>query len=93
MKIFRYDGLEDVAVDNNMNKQTTLEDEEALDPIDDIWQEDEITGPITAENGKHKYKLRRKSLTRPYVAYEPLKSNCDSLRTWSVLHACSKSKI
>lgn len=30
------DGLDDVAVDNNMNKQTTLEDEEALDPIDDI---------------------------------------------------------
>lgn len=30
------DGLEDVAVDNNMNKQTTLEDEEALDAIDDI---------------------------------------------------------
>lgn len=30
------DGLEDIAVDNNMNRQTTLEDEEALDPIDDI---------------------------------------------------------
>lgn len=30
------DGLEDIAVDNNMNTQTTLEDEEALDPIDDI---------------------------------------------------------
>jgi hypothetical protein len=28
------DGLEDVAVDNNINAQTTLEDEEALDPLD-----------------------------------------------------------
>ena len=41
VKFSRYDtlsdGLEDVAVDNNnMNKQTMLEDEEALDPIDDI---------------------------------------------------------
>jgi hypothetical protein len=37
--LYRYDilsdGLEDVAVDNNMNTQTTLEDEEALDAIDD----------------------------------------------------------
>jgi hypothetical protein len=35
---YRYDilsdGLDDVTVDNAMNNQTTLEDEEALDPID-----------------------------------------------------------
>jgi hypothetical protein len=30
------DGLEDVYVDNKMNTQITLEDEDALDPIDDI---------------------------------------------------------
>lgn len=77
------DGLEDVAVDNNMNKQTTLEDEEALDPIDDIWQED--TNGCAAEkrdNSPIKYKIRSKGLTtRPYVAYEPLKNNCDSIKS------------
>lgn len=30
------DGLEDVFVDKKMNTQITLEDEDALDPIDDI---------------------------------------------------------
>jgi hypothetical protein len=30
------DGLDDVYVDNKMNTQITLEDEDALDPIDDI---------------------------------------------------------
>lgn len=85
------DGLEEVAVDNNnMNKQTTLEDEDALDPLDDIWQEDDNLEPVVTENCKYKYKLRRKSLTRPYVAYEPLKSNCDSLRTWSVWRSLKK---
>lgn len=32
------DGLEDVFVDKKMNTQITLEDEDALDPIDDIWR-------------------------------------------------------
>lgn len=30
------DGFDDVAVENHINTQATLEDEEALDPIDDI---------------------------------------------------------
>lgn len=93
LQTFRYDiltdGLEDVAVDNNMNKQTTLEDEEALDPIDEIWQEDDAE-PIVPETDKLKYKLRPKSLTKPYVTYELLKSNCDSLRTWSVSRSLKK---
>lgn len=79
------DGLEDVAVDNYMNKQTTLEDEEALDPIDDIWQEDDNSVPD--EVSKYRSKCERNKLTRPYVAYEPLKSNCDSLKTWSVIRS------
>lgn len=73
------DGLDDVAVDNNMNTQTTLEDEEALDPIDDIWQEEESSSSANTS----KYKIRQKTLARPYVAYEPLNNNCDSLKTWS----------
>lgn len=90
--MYRYDilsdGLEDVAVDNNMNTQTTLEDEEALDAIDDddsdIWQakESENNGPVAEDKNAHKFKLRRKD-PRPYVAYEPLNNNCDSLKTWS----------
>lgn len=32
--------MEDVFVDNKMNTQITLEDEDALDPIDDIWRVD-----------------------------------------------------
>jgi hypothetical protein len=86
--------LDDVAVDNNMNKQTTLEDEEALDPIDDIWQAN-VSGDHEAseassskeDNVAHKYKLRRKNLTRPYVAYEPLRNNCDSHKTWKAPRA------
>ena len=95
VKFSRYDtlsdGLEDVAVDNNnMNKQTMLEDEEALDPIDDIWQEtvennDNASSAVAGgEKSKTLYKVRKKVLTRPYVAYEPLKNNCDSLKTWSI---------
>lgn len=84
LSLHRYDilsdGLEDVAVDNNMNTQTTLEDEEALDAIDDIWQEDDSSLVVEAKDAP-RYKLRRKNLTRPYVAYEPLKNNCDSLKT------------
>lgn len=30
--------MEDVFVDNKMNTQISLEDEDALDPIDDIWR-------------------------------------------------------
>lgn len=75
------DGLEDVAVDNNMNKQTTLEDEEALDAIDGIWQEEE-KGKVE-QSVEMKYKVKSKTLiTRPYV-YEPLKHNCDSHITWN----------
>lgn len=88
---YRYDilsdGLEDVAVDNNMNAKTTLEDEEALDAIDDdsdIWQGRERDEPAVADKTEHKYKLRRKDLARPYAAYEPLNNNCDSLKTWSI---------
>jgi hypothetical protein len=81
---FRYDilsdGLEDVAVDSNMNTRTSLEDEEALDAIDDIWQESCLAMKTKDEP---RYKLRQKNLTRPYVAYEPIKNNCDSLKTWS----------
>lgn len=76
------DGLDDIAVDNHMNTQTTLEDEEALDPIDDIWQETE-NGTIDDDNKAPKYKHKTKNLTSPYVAYEPLNNNCDSLKTWS----------
>lgn len=66
-----------------MNTQITLEDEEALDPIDDIWQEAESSNNDD-DNKAPKYKLDKKNLTRPYVAYEPLNNNCDSLKTWSM---------
>ena len=86
--MYRYDilsdGLDDVAVDNNMNIQTTLEDEEALDAIDDdsdIWQEHDE--PAVKDKNTHKYKLKGKDLARSYAAYEPLNNNCDSLKTWS----------
>lgn len=71
-----------------MNKQTTLEDEEALDAIDDIWQEEGSFVTEATEDSSSsafKYKLKTKTLTRPYVAYEPLNNNCDSLKTWSEL--------
>lgn len=78
------DGLEDIAVDNNLNTQT-LEDEEALDPIDDddsdIWQAKGNNGPAEDKSAQ-KYKLRRKDLAGPY-AYAPLNNNCDSIKTWS----------
>lgn len=81
-----------MTVDNSMNKQTTLEDEEALDPIDDIWQAtlDDDEAPVAAEN-KTSFKIRGKLMTKPYVAYEPLRNNCDSLKTWSV--ACFRFKL
>lgn len=77
------DRLDDVAIENNMNKQTSLEDEEALDSIDDIWQESGDNSSCVADNDrKYKFKVKKKDLMRPYVAYEPLNSNCDSLKTW-----------
>ena len=80
---YRYDilsdGLDDVVVDNAIMSQATLEDEEALDPIDcldedddDIWHDER-----SSNNNNDSYKLQRKVLTRPYVAYEPL-NECDS---------------
>lgn len=36
------DGLDDVVVDNTIITQATLEDEEALDPIDNMDDDDDI---------------------------------------------------
>lgn len=78
-----------------MNKQTTLEDEEALDAIEDIWQEERLEADVADGSSAFKYKLKTKTLTRPYVAYEPLNNNCDSLTTWSVasFHFMQAQKI
>lgn len=95
------DGLEDVVTENGMKAQTTLEDEEALDPIDndddDIWQDakpphakSNRTSVKQHNKNDNKHKLRQKALLmRPYVAYEPL-NNCDSHKssTWGELPIC-----
>lgn len=60
------DGLDDVVVDNTIITQATLEDEEALDPIDNL-DDDDIW---------HEAKLALRP-SRPCVAYQPL-NDCDS---------------
>lgn len=77
------DGLDDVVIDNAIITQATLEDEEALDPIDnleeddDIWHGENTNHNITAFKNTNSYKLQGKVQKRPYVAYEPL-NECDS---------------
>lgn len=74
---FRYENLSDGLEDVISDTQTNIEDEEALDPIDDIWQEDNNNqnGNCIAKNHKN-FSIRKKPFSRNICEYEKL--NCDS---------------
>ena len=77
--LYRYDnlsdGLDDVIIDDHM--QTTLEDEEAIDAIDDIWQDMKNDETEYNNNNRNKISKKKAPMTQKFCDYEPLNNICD----------------